>query len=319
MAGCAPAAPPKPHRIDGWGDFRARFMQPDGRVIDTGNRGISHTESQGYGMVMAEAANDRESFERIYDWTQRTLARHDDALYSWRYDPSLPQPVSDPNNATDGDILIAWALLRAGQRWKVQAWRDRSAQIRASIRMLLIRQRGKRTLLVPGIQGFFHPDRLTINLSYYIWPALDAFRQADGDAAWGPVIRDGEKLLTDARAGPLALPTDWTDVFDDGRALPAIGKDPYFGFDAIRVPLYLSLAGRQNMAPTIARFWHSYADQNRPIPAWVDVVTGAVAPYAISEGGCAVVRRLLGSSAPSCTTGGQPDYYASVLKTLSTL
>lgn len=319
MAGCAPAAPPSPRRVDGWSDFKARFVQADGRVVDTGNRGVSHSEGQGYGMLMAEAAHDRAGFESLFRWTEATLARRGDGLFSWRYDPSQAVPVGDPNNATDGDILIAWALMRGTRRWKQPAWESRARQIRNSIRTMLVRPRGQRTLLIPGLQGFVNPDRTTVNLSYYIWPALDAFRQADGDAAWGDVIRDGEKLLVDARSGPLALPTDWTDIANDGRATPAMGKDPYFGFDAIRIPLYLSLGGRQKMAPTIERFWRSYADQGRPIPAWVDVVTGATAPYAISDGGCAVVRRLLGNAAPPCGGQGEADYYSSVLKMLAQL
>jgi endoglucanase len=42
-------------------------------------------------------------------WTERTLLRGDVALFAWRYDPRAPNPVADTNNASDGDMLIAWA------------------------------------------------------------------------------------------------------------------------------------------------------------------------------------------------------------------
>ena len=69
------------------GQFRSRFMAPDGRIIDTGNRNISHSEGQGWGMLMALAADDRASFERIWVWTRRTPDRPRDALSAWRFRP----------------------------------------------------------------------------------------------------------------------------------------------------------------------------------------------------------------------------------------
>ena len=323
MSGCARATQPapQPHRdIAGWADFKARFLDGDGRVIDTGNGGISHSEGQGYAMVVAEAAGDRAAFERLHGWTEKNLARPHDALFSWRYDPRQPVPVNDPNNASDGDILIAWALMRAGRRWGQRVWQARARDIRMAIHDHLVQVRGPRTLLLPGITGFDHPDRTTINPSYYIWPALDQFRAADGDDQWGRLIRDGERLIVDARFGPLALPTDWIDIATDGRASPAADKPALFGLDAIRVPLYLTLGGRQQRADAIARFWRSYIDQKRPVPAWVDVRSGETASFAVSAGGCAVVRRLLGDAAPPCSPqpGGE-DYYSSVLRLIAAL
>ena len=35
-----------------------------------------------------------------------------DGLFSWKWSPNTSDPVPDKNNAADGDILIAWALMR---------------------------------------------------------------------------------------------------------------------------------------------------------------------------------------------------------------
>ena len=78
-----------------WEAFRSRFVAPDGRVIDTGNGGVSHTEGQGWGMLFAASYDDHPTFERIRSWTNRTLARRGDALHAWRYVPGAPQPVAD--------------------------------------------------------------------------------------------------------------------------------------------------------------------------------------------------------------------------------
>ena len=49
-----------------WTDFKSRHIQQDGRVVDNGNGGISHSEGQGYALVLAELAGDREVFDRTH-------------------------------------------------------------------------------------------------------------------------------------------------------------------------------------------------------------------------------------------------------------
>src|SRR5271156_3833891 len=95
-----------------WLKYRDRFVGDDGRVRDTGNKDISHTEGQGSAMLFAESFDDRAAFDRIWQWTRDKLRQPDSALFSWRWDPSGQNPIADANNATDGDMLIAWALTR---------------------------------------------------------------------------------------------------------------------------------------------------------------------------------------------------------------
>src|SRR5206468_12412320 len=58
-----------------WAKYRERFVAEDGRVLDTGNQAVSHTEGQGWAMLFAEAAGDRASFDRIWNWTRTKLQR----------------------------------------------------------------------------------------------------------------------------------------------------------------------------------------------------------------------------------------------------
>ena len=55
---CAPCPDP-PGRLDRtlWDDYARRFISADGRVTDadSGPPGITHTEAQGYGLLLAEA------------------------------------------------------------------------------------------------------------------------------------------------------------------------------------------------------------------------------------------------------------------------
>ena len=101
-----------------WRLFRDRFLTPEGRLLDTGNAGVSHSEGQGWGLMFAAAFGDRDAFDRILAWTQRVLKRRTDHLHAWRFRPGATPAVADPNNATDGDLYIAFGLLMAQARWR---------------------------------------------------------------------------------------------------------------------------------------------------------------------------------------------------------
>lgn len=318
--GCSlSGASPSTVSPDGWNALKKNFFAPDGRIIDTGNGGISHSEGQGYGMVLAAMAGDRTAFDAMSGWTDQVLRRNDVALYSWRFDPALAQPVADPNNATDGDILIAWGLLIADKRWPGSNYGERSARIRRAIRANLVVERQGFSVLLPGLVGFEEAERTTLNPSYYVWPALDAFQSVDGEDDWRGLIDDGESILHQSRFGPLSLTTDWIDLLPEGKIVPAAARPPRFGFDAVRVPLYLVLSGRTALADDCARFWLSYLDAARQLPAWVNVETGETAPYGLSNGGLAVVQRVTGRQITTPDILKSGDYYSVVLAALAGL
>ena len=302
-----------------WNGFKRMFLDPSGRIIDKGNGGISHTEGQGLGLTMALHSNDRAAFDAILDWTEKTLARSDVALYSWRFDPRAAVPVADPNNATDGDIFIAWALAGAARQWHEPRYAARSAQIRAAIRQRLVLSRYGRSLLLPGLEGFVSPRAITLNPSYFVWPALEEFRQIDGNAAWSTIIADAEAMVGAARFGTYGLPTDWIEVTGHDAVAPAMGRPARFGFDAIRVPLYAVADRKDQLARPARAYWQNCVANGRPIPAWIDVVTGETAPYAISEGGRAIAARLLGAplAAKLSPTELSSDYYSAALQILA--
>lgn len=275
-----------------WLRYRAGFVVDDGRVRDTGNGGVSHTESQGWAMLFAETFDDRASFDRIWNWTRSNLQRKDNALFSWRWDPgNEANPIADTNNASDGDILIAWALARAARHWRSREYRDEAKRILADIRGKLVETIGGRLVLVPGVEGFVTQDGARIvNLSYYIYPAFEEFHRIDPSPVWPRLRRDGLALLAAARFGHWGLPPDWITVDKHWRVTADTPLPPRFGFDAIRIPLYL-IWGRAATAVRLApelRFWNAFTD--KPVPAWVDVKDGSVANYPAPNGIQAIVR-----------------------------
>jgi len=309
-----------------WVNFRDRFVAPDGRVVDTGNQGISHSEGQAYAMLFAEAFDDRATFERTYAWARRTL-RRSDGLYSWRFRPDARIPVEDPNNATDADLYMAWALLRAADRWNEPEWRREGQAIGQAVLRRLVVEVGGRTVLLPGAAGFNHPDRVVVNPSYYAFPALLALSRAVPDRTWQRLISDGTTMLRATRFGRWGLPADWVELprSAGSQMRPAAGWHTRFSFDAVRVPLHLVWAGMADEPALRAAvtFWNDPAHLVRP--AWTDLRTGQVAPYAAPPGMNAVaeVSTALGwqrsMARPLPGVGAQDDYYSAALAMLARL
>lgn len=305
---------------DDWAAWRDRFLSGDGRVIDTGNGGISHSEGQGIGLLLAVALGDRARFDRIWDWTQGNLRVRGDALFAWRWLPDSPHDQTpDRNNATDGDLFVAWALTRASARWHDARYVSEARRIAADMRAKLVRPLGGRTVLLPGEHGFVDGDRVTLNPSYWIYPALAVMNAIDPDPAWGALTASGLHFLRAVRFGASGLPPDWFDI--DGEAVaPSRRLAPRFGYDAARVPLYLAWAGLGHAAPVAAarRLWS--AERDTAPPAWVDLRTGARSPEDAPPGFLAIARlidRDRAADFPPVAAGD--DYYSASLNMLARL
>ena len=207
-AAMASSAPTQAAQAD-WRAFKRRYLSPEGRVVDTGNAGVSHSEGQSYGMMLAVHLDDRPAFDLMWDWARDALRRRPDALMAWRWRPDADRPVSDLNNATDGDLVAAWALARAGARWSAPDLTAEAARIaRDVLRLCTIEWQGK-LLLLPGANGFRQPEGMVVNPSYYAWGALRALSRVAPDPAWARLEADGLELLRQARFGRFGLPPDW--------------------------------------------------------------------------------------------------------------
>lgn len=87
--------------------WKARYVGADGGVIDPdeGNRVVS--EAIGYGMLIAAAMGDKETFDAIYGWAKQRGAPG--GLIGWEN--------GSGGSASDADTDIAFALMMAGKQW----------------------------------------------------------------------------------------------------------------------------------------------------------------------------------------------------------
>ncbi len=229
-----------------WRAYKTRFVTEAGRVVDTANGQISHSEGQGYGMLLAVAADDRPAFEAIWGWTRANLFVRGDELAAWRWEPDKRPAVADTNNASDGDLLIAWALTEAGEAWGEPSHKVAARRIAVEIgRKLILLKTAQGSLLLPGMAGFSaedRPDGPVLNLSYYVFPAFSRLSLAAPEFDWTGLGRAGLRLIEKARLGPARLPSDWISL-KSGEPQPADGFPAQFSYNAIRIPLYLAWAG----------------------------------------------------------------------------
>lgn len=299
-----------------WDTYRDRFVS-NGRVIDTGNENVSHSEGQGWGMMLAQHYNDQEAFNQIWKWTRRHLSRPDVSLFSWRYDPNEEPAVRDLNNATDGDLFIAWALYLAAERWNNANYASASKSIRSAIAENLTYDIAGFQVLLPGIDGFRRNEEVDLNLSYWFIPALQDFAAIEPNGPWDRLIDDGVELLDQARFGAYLLPTDWFQLTQQGELSPATKWAPRFSFDAVRIPLYFVWGGREDASGlgSIAAFWNDPAHQ--PPSAWIDVETDERAEYPISRGVNAIKAYANGEALPSPFPQAQDDYFSATLLLLA--
>jgi endoglucanase len=238
---------PEDYLVGAWWLYKSEFLD-GGRIIDRSNGNITHSEGQGYAMLLAVAADDPDTFGALWSWTEKELYVRGDNLAAWKWDPEASPHVSDPNNASDGDLLIAWALMRAGKKWGDAGYTGKAkAIVEALVQKAIVVDPAYGTLLLPAAQGFSaaeQPDGPVVNLSYWVFPALRELGTLDSAFPSKALIESGSKLLKTARFGASQLPSDWISLKGD-YPRPAQKFAPNFGYDAVRIPLYAAWYGHE--------------------------------------------------------------------------
>ena len=232
----------------GWSVFKAQFVSPDGRVVDTStDRRHTVSEAQAYALFFALVANDRPGFEGLLRWTEDNLCQGDLAAHlpawQWGRQDSGKWEVIDRNPASDADLWLAYALGEAGRLWGERRYSGLSRLISARI----LREEtadipGLGLTLLPGPKGFtLGAGRWRLNASYcppqiMQWLALNA----DPSDAWKALAQSAQKITLGS--APRGFVADW--IIYDARLgfLPDLeGNEHGHGaYNAIRVYLWAS-------------------------------------------------------------------------------
>jgi endoglucanase len=305
-----------------WALFKSRFLTEEGRVVDDVNGAVSHSEGQGYGLLAAVAADDRPAFDRMLSWTDEQLFVREDELAAWRWDPKAEPHVEDLNNASDGDLLIAWALFRAGKRWNEPAFGERAKAILEALGAETLAPSRFGTVLLPGAEGFdveSRPDGPVINLSYWIFPALSELDGVTPAFPAGDIAASGLAILEATAARRPGVAPDWTSLGGAAPA-PADGFARESGYNAVRVPLYLAWEGGARELKLLAPWSQAWRGEAGVLPAVIALPKGK--RTVLDDPNYAALAGLL-----DCAAGGRPpapgaafaptNYYPSILYLLT--
>jgi endoglucanase len=301
--------------LRGWDAWKTQFMQADGRVMDTAQQHISHSEGQGFAMVLATAANDRAAFDVIWKWTENNLrSARDDGLFAWRWEPG--KGVTDRNTAADGDLLVAWALARAATRFKHTPFKTQAQYVASRVReKMVVNGTPWGTVLKPGVTGFDQGRGLTVNLSYWVFPAFDVLNEVDPHPDWQALKTSGLRLLEIARFGRWGLPPDWLLLVNPLEM--ATVAPPRHGLDAVRIPLYLYWAGLTRSPADKARlepffkFWNHFNCVSF-LPTWTNLQDNSIDSFG-AEPGVMAIRTLVQTGKAPAKAPPQQSYYAATL------
>lgn len=290
--------------------FVDRFCQA-GAALDNDNGMIWHTESLGVSMLAAVAVRDERLFA-VLDSQARTV-RRTDGLHSWKVQAGK---VADSNNATDGDLFIAWAYLLAARTFAGARVMHLHAadQLLAAIHKHCVRPSSHGLVILPGVEGFSDAEGAvrTINLSYWVYPALQAFAQHDRKGPWSALIESGRKITGFAYFGEHALPPDWLELSKPVK--PDSRLSTRFSYDAMRVPLYLHLAGFSSH-PAVDRSLKFFTRTGK---TWVDLQSGELSPYGIDPSAEVVIRQIRSSRLQPASLRAFPTkYYPASLAVLA--
>ena len=227
---------------ESWRAYLARFVQDDGRVVDRKAGGASTSEGQAYALLRAVWMNDRATFDTVLQWSDNNLRANirGDELFGWKWghrdDGSWG--IYDRNAASDADQLIALALLRAADRWREPAYRERARRLIADIweKETVVIHRTR--FVLPGDWHSPPGSAVQINPSYYFPFAYRVFAAVDPSRPWMELVDLSYRVFGQCRSR-VGLPTDWcfveplsgelfvrSDLFD---------KSADFGYEAFRV------------------------------------------------------------------------------------
>ncbi|MDK4716592.1 glycosyl hydrolase family 8 [Rhizobium sp. CNPSo 4039] len=304
-----------------WTAYKAKFLDVNGRIVDNGNGGISHSEGQGYGMLLAYLANSPADFEQIWYFTRTELLLRDDGLAVWKWDPAAIPHVVDTNNASDGDLLIAYALALAGSAWNNSDYLQAAASMARSILAHLVITSAGHTLLIPGVEGYKPPGRKDgpiINPSYWVFEAIPVMALLVPSDRWQKLSDDGLALLRSLQFGPRKLPADWVSL--KAKPEPAEGFEAEFGYNSVRIALYLARAGIGDKALLLRLQQGMTVTEDEP--ATIDLTTGKPKDL-LPDPGYRIVNDVVacvvtGTKLPASVRQFAPSlYYPATLQLLS--
>ena len=273
-----------------WEAYKKRFVSDDGRVIDVTFGGHSTSEGQSYGMFFSLVANDRETFDRMLNWTVNNLAAGDLSanLPAWKWGEKEPGQwgVIDQNAASDADLWISYVLLEAGRLWEEPKYTELGHGLLALIVEKEIADLpGLGPMLLPAPEGFQVSSNVwRLNPSYLPIPVLQGLRTHNAPGPWQKVIDSTVQMIR--QTTPQGFIADWVAYRGNKGFAPDPVKGTVGSHDAIRCYLWAGMINDDSpeKGPVASQltgmlsYWRKFGRLPEKINAWRNIPLDTTSP-----------------------------------------
>ncbi|MFA6062476.1 MAG: cellulose synthase complex periplasmic endoglucanase BcsZ [Gallionella sp.] len=321
-----------------WESFKKNFIDEDGRVVDNNSSDRRTTsEGQAYALFFALVANDRPTFDKLFNWTELNLAEGDLTTrlpaWLWGKRETGEWGVLDDNSASDADLWLSYTAGEAGRLWTDRRYVAMSSLLAHRILNTETTETANLGLvLLPGSSGFQEGGQVRLNPSYLPLQLMRWFAHRSADPRWDALTNSSLQVIVNASAQGYA--PDWT-LYDDKQGfapVPETDKRGIGSYDAIRVYLWAGMLNRDDPARRVLtdRFkpMAQFISKQHSPPESIEISTGtaynsgpagfsaAVLPFLLASGlkdtALEQVRRL------NANPPGAENYYDQVLTLYAT-
>lgn len=231
-----------------WQNFKLRFINEGGRVTDTDSpRKQTVSEGQAYALFFALIANDRDTFDKILQWTENNLAEGDLTshlpAWLWGRKDDGTWGVLDSNSASDADLWMVYGIGEAGRLWK----EPRYVALSSLLAKRMLREEtailpGLGTTLLPAPRGFqIGKKTWRLNPSYSPMQILNWLSFKSADPEWQRISESSMRVLLES--APQGFSPEWT-IYESGKGFRVDGEGKQKGigdYNAIRVYLWAGM------------------------------------------------------------------------------
>jgi len=240
----------------------------EGKYINTVNNktnGVVLSESQGYGMLISVLAGDQKESEKQFYDLYRYYDSHrikNTSLMSWRHIDGKKNSSHDTfNNATDGDLYIAYALILASEKWGDHKFTYKAAA--KNILQDILKYNLNQTTNVLTVGNWANEGTKYHNLmrTSDVLPAVfDKFYDFSGNKKWQLVKKNMvDVLYRSSMDNNSGLIPDFVQItntgmikpFKNGKSLQLNKHDNDYYYNAFRIPYNLAESDNRNKRETI--------------------------------------------------------------------
>jgi endoglucanase len=213
-------------------NWKSKFF--DGTKIvrpENGNDTVS--EGIGYGMLIGVFMNDQSMFDTLWSYAKSKFDKNN--LMTWCQGTGQTGSCNSTGSATDGDEDMAYALLMASKQWSGGTYASDATTLIGNI----FTHEVSGNILLPG-DSFGSAGQNELDPSYFAPSYYRAFANVDSGHDWMSVLTECYTILRNAWGNDGLVP-NWVNQSGTGITVSNSAVDPYFGYDACRIPFRIGM------------------------------------------------------------------------------